>query len=200
MGAYFGRPSISPVIAGLFAAGLIKKRHAVLDAGCGTGTDCLTLASWGVRRVVGIDDENADLARAHERLVRLHRKRGIYAQRVEWHFASVTERHACFPNRTFDVVLDSLLFNNLSPRAGAAYLRQLARITKPGALLVMQYRSDDPKYGRVSRRVMPQTFHRYFSPGDLVTTDLVEYASSTGSAKRVRVTVVIGRRRGRAIS
>jgi hypothetical protein len=35
-----------PVIASLLAAGLIKEHHAILDSGCGTGTDCLTLLSW----------------------------------------------------------------------------------------------------------------------------------------------------------
>jgi ubiquinone/menaquinone biosynthesis C-methylase UbiE len=195
---YFGRPSISPVIAGLFSAGLIKRGHAILDAGCGTGTDCLTLASWGVRRVVGLDERSDDLERAHKRLLRLSRERGEFADRVEWHFGSVTEEHVCFDDGSFDVVLDSLLFNNLTPRASAAYLKQSARIMKPGGLLVIQYRSDDPKYGTVPRhRAMPATFERYFEAGEIVTTDLVEYGSASGGAKRVRVTVVTARRRRR---
>lgn len=40
---YFGRQSISPVIAGLFSGGLIAKSQAVLDARCGDGFDRLTL-------------------------------------------------------------------------------------------------------------------------------------------------------------
>lgn len=40
---YNFRPSISPVVAALFAAGVLKKGGRVLDMGCGTGKDCLTL-------------------------------------------------------------------------------------------------------------------------------------------------------------
>jgi SAM-dependent methyltransferase len=195
--AYFGRPSISPVIAGLFAAGLIKRKHSVLDAGCGTGTDCLTLASWGVRRVVGLDEASDALVQAHKHLLRLDRKGKIYSEKVEWHFGSVTENHKCFADGSFDIILDSLLFNNLSPRESASYLKQSARILKPAGLIVIQYRSRDLKYGCPGPENLPPTFHRYFRIGNLVATDLMEYGPAKRGGKRVRVTVAVGCRRSR---
>jgi SAM-dependent methyltransferase len=201
MADYYFRPSISPLIAGLFAAGLIMRRHAVLDAGCGTGTDCLTLLSWGIRRVVGIDlDDDYYRARHREVLRAAYRltRRNRGAQTIEFHYDPVTRRHAHLRDRSFDVVLDSLLFNNLSPNAGALYLQQVARVLKPGGLFVIQCRSSDPRFGVLpARRRLPPTFEKFFRASGLVTTDLVEYSKSRGG-KRVRVTVVVARRRGRA--
>ena len=54
-GSYAGRPSVSPIIAGLFAAGTIARRHRILDVGCGNGTDCLIMMKWKIRRVEGIE-------------------------------------------------------------------------------------------------------------------------------------------------
>src|SRR5262249_55824960 len=57
---YTGRPSASPVLAGLILAGVIRRSHAILDLGCGDGTDCFALAAWGARRVDGLEwDEEA---------------------------------------------------------------------------------------------------------------------------------------------
>lgn len=200
MADFYSRPSISPLIAGLFAAGLIKRRHAVLDAGCGTGTDCLTLVSWGIRRVVGIDRDTDFLRARHQAAIRRAEalpKRHRSSQSIEFHYDLVTREHAHLRDRSFDVVLDSLLFNNLSPKAAALYLAQVARVLKPGGLFVIQYRSSDPRFGvQPPHRSLPPTFARFFKAPGLVTTDLVEYSRKRGG-KRVRVTVVVARRRGR---
>jgi len=199
---YHGRPSISPVVAGLFAAGLIKKSHSVLDAGCGTGTDCLTLASWGVRRVVGLDEHEASLKQAKQHLRRLENRLQGEMGEVEWHLGSVTKNHGYFADESFDVILDTLLYNNLTPQARTAYLKQSARILKPGGLFIIQYReSQASRFGIVPPKVLtlPRIFRGYFDVGDPVVTDLIERKR----AKRAiwgcgHIIVVVGRRRSRS--
>lgn len=63
-GSYRGRPGASPVVAALYSSGVIRADHAVLDVGCGRGTDAVALAQWGVRDVCGIDLRSRDLSLA----------------------------------------------------------------------------------------------------------------------------------------
>ena len=67
---YYGRPGASPVLAALYAAGVIKNSHRVLDVGTMDGTDAIALCKWGVRDVHAIDIRagSGRLGRAPRRL------------------------------------------------------------------------------------------------------------------------------------
>lgn len=101
--------------------------------------------------------------------------------------------------REFDVVLDCLLMNNVARRSRPRYVVQLSRIMKANGLLELQYRSDDPKYGRVPNSLVaaPRVLERHFKLDSAVTTDIAELASPGRRTKRCRVTVVVARRRSR---
>jgi ubiquinone/menaquinone biosynthesis C-methylase UbiE len=188
---YVGRPGASPVIAALFAAGSVQRSHAVLDIGCGDGTDVLALGAWGVREVCGLDMDEDALARADKRAS----ARGL--ENVSFHKGSVTRPHDCFPDGAFDVVFDSLCLNNLEPQARPGYVRQLWRVLKPGGIWVLQARYDGPVAAR-GRDFLPPSFHRHFVLGQAVSTQLPERALRN---KRTWATVMvcIGTRRGRPL-
>ncbi|MHB8878778.1 MAG: class I SAM-dependent methyltransferase [Myxococcaceae bacterium] len=194
--SYRGRPSASPVVAGLFAAGLIGRRHRVLDVGCGDGTDCLALASWGVRRVAGLDSEA-------ERLSIASRRARALGFAVDWHLGSITRLHPCFTEGQFDVVIDSLCWNNISadfPHATPAYVRQVWRVLTPGGLFVLQARhAGHPLEIDAARDVLPPTFLAHFVMSPAVTTHLPELRRTAHGRAFAEVQVSIGRRRARRV-
>lgn len=188
---YNYRPSVSPVVAGLFAAGVIKRRHRVLDVGCGTGTDCLAIMAWKLRSVTGIDDEEEAIDTA----IRRARRYGL---------GSITELHECFIDRKFDVVIDSLCWNNIHvehPHATPAYARQIFRVLEPGGLFILQARQqrhilqvDVNPYTS-----LPRVFRRYFKMRPLITSHLPEMPRRRGERGHALVAITIGRRRARPL-
>lgn len=190
--SFHNRPSVSPVVATLFANGTIKKRHAVIDLGCGNGIDCVTLASWGIRRVVGIDleEENLNAAQALARRYKI--------KCPELHGGSITQEHECFGRAEFDVAIDSLLWNNISAHATPGYVRQVSRILKPGGLLIMQVRSDVPRFDfGDAHDSLPPSFGKQFTFGPVVTTHLPEFKTKGRRRGHAQIALVVGRKRSR---
>lgn len=66
----YRRPGTSPIIAALFAAGIVRSQDSILDVGCGNGTDSLALGAWGLAEVLGIDANPAKIAIARRRASR----------------------------------------------------------------------------------------------------------------------------------
>ncbi len=201
---YDGRPSASPVIAGLFLAGVIGRRDAVLDLGCGDGTDCFALAAWGVRSVDGMEWDSDAFAKAERRLAAFRARHGptlFGLDHITFHLGSATELHPCFGDEEYDVVVDTLLWNNISrgrPHATPGYVRQAARVLRPGGLLVLHVREDlHPFDVMPARQDLPSSFHRYFSMSSGVSTDLAEFDGDTKT--HARVAVYLGRRRARPL-
>lgn len=171
--AYAGRPGLSPAIAALVATGRIRRGDAILDVGCGTGTDALTLARWGFRRVWGIDPDPKAIAVARARATRL----GVPAR---FHVLAAEDLAQWAGTRRFDVALHTLVANNL--RKGlAAHFRNVAAVLKPDGLLVLHERLNRRDAKAAPGRVPPlAAARRHFRLTPGVTTQLAEHATGRG--------------------
>ena len=189
--SYRFRPGASPVVAALFASGAISKNDRVLDVGCGTGTDSIAFACWGLRHVRGIDVDSQVL----ETAVRRARAFGIDGDEI-FHAGSITATHACFGDREFSVVIDSLVLNNLSAHALPFYAAEVARILEPGGTLVLQLRQTR-HFAEVtqSKHWLPGSFRKWFKLSDVVTTHLAENPSAKGRKGHAIIGISIGTRR-----
>jgi SAM-dependent methyltransferase len=95
----------------------------VLDYGCGEGETCIELAERGVARSIGLDIQDALLARARERAER----RGV-ADKCSF-VSSVQEK--------VDVVLSMDAFEHFDDPA--AVLREMAALLRPGGYAVIEF-------------------------------------------------------------
>lgn len=186
---HYLRPSVSPVLTGLFTGGVLHRKQRVLDIGCGSGVDAVTLAAWGWDCVVGIDRNAVKVAQARRRATRY----GL-SEWAQFKVCDVRElRERCEPN-FFDVVIDSLCWNNVhatNPNATPSFVRNLFWVLKPGGLLVLQARTANHPLASVpARHALPSSFERYFAMSNVVTTHLAE---SYGGAAAIGVS--LGRRR-----
>ena len=134
---YLGQP---PWDTGISPPELIEYLHRTapgkaLDVGCGTGTNLLTIASFGWT-VVGIELAWISVLKARARL-----KQAGAAGRVICGDVSGGVR----PGADFNLVLDIGCYHSLAPQARAAYRRNLARWLKPGgAFLLYAHRKTSP--------------------------------------------------------
>jgi ubiquinone/menaquinone biosynthesis C-methylase UbiE len=113
----------------------------VLNIGCGLGRVDLYLAPH-VRELWAIDVSGEMLARAKERLRASENVR----------FLEVGNRDflAAFEDETMDLVFSYLVLQHLEKEDAVTYLREAARVLKPGGVLVTQFPNYlSPEYERV---------------------------------------------------
>ena len=132
---YEGRPGLSPAIAALIARGDIEKDDVVLDVGCGKGTDCLLLARWGFRHIVGVDPDAGAIRIARSRATRLR-----LGRRVRFIVGDVENLPPDMARRSVDIVLHTLVGNNLESEHNA-HFKAIAAAMKPKGMLVMSIRT-----------------------------------------------------------
>ncbi|HVL86927.1 MAG TPA: class I SAM-dependent methyltransferase [Candidatus Thermoplasmatota archaeon] len=177
---YFPRPGLSPGVAMLVAAGLLRPRDRILEVGCGTGSDALALACIGFRRVAGIDISRRSIAQARARARRAKVD-------VRFEIGDATRLQA-FPPASFDAVVDTLMSNNLREAGLRRYAGEAARVLRPEGLLVMQTkvlaRGQPPR--------LPVAFRRRFSFGPAVRTTLPQHPIGS---RWVDVAAYVGRRK-----
>lgn len=137
---YFGRP---PWDTGVSPPELITFLESVspgkaLDVGCGTGTNLVTMASFGWQ-VVGVDLAWLSVMKARSKLRRV----GLDGQ--VW-YGDVTSRFDL--DGTFDLVLDIGCYHSMSFQKRDVYRQKLARWLKPGGTYLLyahqQSSPDDP--------------------------------------------------------
>lgn len=186
---YVGRPGLPPAVATLVALGEITRRDRILDVGCGTGTDALTLASWGYR-VVGVDPDARAIATARGRATR----RGLW-RRVQFEVLGGEKlRESRFGSKAFDVVLHTLVANNLR-RGREGHFRSVAAAMRPDGLLVLHERLSSGWENAPPGRVVPlAAVRRHFDLTRSVTTHLAERPHAAGPAHAV-VALWLGRPR-----
>ena len=177
---YVGRPGLSPVVAGLVAGGVLSPGLDLLDVGCGRGADALPLAALGVR-VAGVDVNPHSIRYAKGRARRLKLA-------VDLRVADVTEGLP-FAARSFDVVLDTLLYNNLDEDELEPYAREVARVLRRRGTLILQSKVDRHPAHWHPHDVPPVLGER-FEFGLPVHTQLAE-----NQGRVTRVAVVVGRKR-----
>lgn len=136
----------------------------VLDVGCGTGTLALEVqrcvGTTGC--VVGIDPGPRQIARARQKALR---------HRVAIDFQLGTLEQLVFPERTFDVVLSTLMLHHLPQRVRQQGLAEVARVLKPGGRVVLaDFTSSSQRRGRAAR----------FHAGGLRLQDVVALVTDAG--------------------
>ncbi|UKJ62323.1 methyltransferase domain-containing protein [Cellulosimicrobium cellulans] len=124
--------SVSPALQGLVIDQTIPRGSRVVDLGCGPGVHAIFLARHGMD-VVGVDRSSGALERARQLA-------GFYQAEVEFVEGDILD--VPLPDATADVVHDSFVYHNVRPEARAQYVAEVARILRPGGLLVMTEFSD----------------------------------------------------------
>lgn len=184
---YAGRPGISPVLATLLALGQVRKEHRILDVGCGTGTEALLLAKWGFRRVEGADPEARAVATARARATRLR-----LGRRVAFHNVAAERLASLFSPRSFDVVLHTLVANNLK-KEKEAHFREIARIMRPDGLLVLQERvTRRHENARPDSMAPLSALRKHFSLTSSYATHLPEHGAGSRGPDYARVVLWLG--------
>jgi len=128
----------------LILAGL-QTGEQVLDVGSGTGTLAIEaqrrVGSAG--RVVGIDPGEEQIARARAKASRHH---------VPVEFQIGVIEQLAFPDRSFDVVLSTLMMHHLPASLKRQGLAEIARVLKPGGRLVIaDFKRKQERAGQAAR-------------------------------------------------
>lgn len=154
---------------------LSGRRHAelrLLDLGCGTGRFLAQIKSnWPRLPVIGIDLSPHYLAEARERL-------------ASWSRVALVEAAAealPFPEAHFDVVTSVYLLHELPRKVRHASLREMARVLKPGGLLIVAdslQRGDKPEYEAMMDH-FPTAFHEPYYD-DYTRDDLAAVLGQAG--------------------
>lgn len=124
--------SVSPALQQLVIDQTIPRGSRVVDLGCGPGVHAIFLARHGMS-VVGVDKSPAALEKAREIA-------GLFSAELDFVEGDILD--VPLPDAHADVVHDSFVYHNVRPEARAAYVAEVARILKPGGLLVMTEFSD----------------------------------------------------------
>jgi SAM-dependent methyltransferase len=112
---------------------LLEGPHALepgdaLDLGCGTGTNAIELARHGWF-VTGVDFSSIAIANA--------RTKSGWVSGVTFVEGDVTRLAELGVNGPFDLVVDIGCYHSVAWRRRGAYAREVARVAKPGAVLLM---------------------------------------------------------------
>lgn len=121
----------------------ITRRHdrlrsaAVLDVGCGDGLNCLVLASFSVRRAIGVD-LHLPLFAADDAAAPLRRLAQLVLERLDGavgraRFVRGDATQLAFPDACFDVLVSRSAMEHIAPVQRA--LAEMARVVRPGGVI-----------------------------------------------------------------
>lgn len=147
---------------------------AVLDLGCGTGTNSIYLAQHGWD-VSGVDFTARALEKASQKAARA----GVM---VKFYRGDVTRLDQLPLRGPFDLLLDIGCFHSLAPDGRAVYAAGVARLSKPGTRLLL-YAFVPHKIGSRLVGVTPDEVKGIFA--DSFTCEEIDWGSDapgTGSA------------------
>lgn len=107
-----------------------------LDVGCGTGTNCLTLAMLGWQ-VVGVDFAAPAIAQAQAKATQVQAQVTQAGGRVTFLVADVTCLASPSPDARMDLILDLGCLNGIPREQRPAYAQVMAQQAAPGALFLL---------------------------------------------------------------
>jgi len=122
-------PEPSPQVVRAVAEKFLRPGSAVLDVGCGAGTNVLYLARQGFESH-GVDLSPGAVRAANDRALR----EGVP---VEVHVGDALRLD--FPAGRFDGVIDNGCFHTLPLRRRKDYAKELARVLRPGGAFVLSW-------------------------------------------------------------
>ncbi len=126
------------------------RERKALDLGCGEGRHTILLARLGYD-ATGLDYEPLALGKARA----FARRAGVRARFVEGNALDLR-----FPPGAFDLVLDYGCFHHVVRRDWPRYLRQAARILRPGGRLILSVFSTKYRHHEGERRTRNWVVHR----------------------------------------
>jgi cyclopropane fatty-acyl-phospholipid synthase-like methyltransferase len=106
-----------------------------LDLGCGTGTNAITIHSYGWD-VIGVDSSHFAIRRALEKTI-------CEAREVEFRRLDVSRLKGI--RGPFELILDIGCFHSLSPKARARYVQRLPQLIHPGGTYLLYSWLADPE-------------------------------------------------------
>jgi SAM-dependent methyltransferase len=133
-----------------------------LDLGCGTGTNAITIHSYGWD-VIGVDSSYYAIRRAVEKTI-------CQAREVDFRRLDVSRLKGI--QGPFDLILDIGCYHTLSPEARARYVQRLAQVIQPdGIYLLYTWLADPEKPGDLppSKDEIEQAFSPIFP---MITSEL----------------------------
>jgi ubiquinone/menaquinone biosynthesis C-methylase UbiE len=142
----------------------LQPGEQVLDVGCGTGTLAIEVARRVGRagRVAGVDPGTQQIARA---------RRSAARRNIPIEFQIGVIEQLPFPDRSFDVVLSTLMMHHLPAPLKRQGLAEIARVLKPGGRLVIaDFKRKQERAGLAAR----------FHAGGSSIQDLVALVSDAG--------------------
>lgn len=124
--------SVNPAVEQLVIDQVLRRGDAVLDLGCGPGVTAVFLARHGMH-VTGLDQSTAALRRARELA-------DFYGEDITLVEGDVLD--IPISDASVDVVHDSFVYHNIRPENRQRYAAEVARVLRPGGLVVMTEFSD----------------------------------------------------------
>lgn len=119
--------------------------------------------------------------------------------RLEFVEGDMAKRDEAFRDGEFNVVIDTLAFNNVPPGAGASYLRQVWRVLSGSGTYVLQWRVrrgyHHPLDPVPAEDVLPPSFSRFFKSGPVLPTQLPEWPEGKSERHWADVFVCVAKRR-----